>query len=212
MSQRDLNEMVARATGESLIGGGSIGFSFGRSAGCEQRPRASPAAGTRLGQHVPGRLAPLVTVQKTMAIVRRAQSSIQEYHNHALETEHRDLSQSRRAKLRLAGATVGMEMEVDSSLVDQPRELHQRINRLFRLAKASVDRELAARGRHFEPLSPPLLCMPSHRQSVRRASRDRQAAGAGARGGSEEAIWRLSSRRLVARTGQRADRRHQTVQ
>ncbi len=42
------------------------------------------------------------------------------------------------------GATVGLEMEVDSSLVDQPRELHQRINRLFRLAKASVDRELAA--------------------------------------------------------------------
>ena len=35
-------------------------------------------------------------------------------------------------------------MEVDSSLVDQPRELHQRIARLFRLAKASVDRELAA--------------------------------------------------------------------
>jgi hypothetical protein len=42
------------------------------------------------------------------------------------------------------GATVGLEMEVDSSLVDQPRELHQRIARLFRLAKASVDRELAA--------------------------------------------------------------------
>ena len=42
------------------------------------------------------------------------------------------------------GATVGLEMEVDSSLVDQPRELHKRIARLFRLAKASVDRELAA--------------------------------------------------------------------
>ena len=42
------------------------------------------------------------------------------------------------------GATVGLEMEVDSSLVDQPRELHRRIGRLFRLAKASVDRELAA--------------------------------------------------------------------
>ena len=33
-------------------------------------------------------------------------------------------------------------MEVDSSLVDQPRELHERIARLFRLAKESVDREL----------------------------------------------------------------------
>jgi hypothetical protein len=42
------------------------------------------------------------------------------------------------------GATVGLELEVDSSLVDQPRELHTRIARLFRLAKASVDRELAA--------------------------------------------------------------------
>jgi hypothetical protein len=42
------------------------------------------------------------------------------------------------------GATVGLEIEIDSSLVDQPRELHRRIARLFRLAKASVDRELAA--------------------------------------------------------------------
>ena len=40
------------------------------------------------------------------------------------------------------GATVGLEMEVDSSLVDQPRQLHERIARLFRLAKQSVDREL----------------------------------------------------------------------
>jgi hypothetical protein len=43
------------------------------------------------------------------------------------------------------GATVGLEMEVDSGLVDQPRELHARIARLFRLAKASVDRELGGR-------------------------------------------------------------------
>jgi len=40
------------------------------------------------------------------------------------------------------GATVGLEMEVDSSLVEQPRELHARIARLFRLVRASVDREL----------------------------------------------------------------------
>jgi hypothetical protein len=40
------------------------------------------------------------------------------------------------------GATVGLEMEVDSSLADQPRQLHERIARLFRLAKQSVDREL----------------------------------------------------------------------
>jgi hypothetical protein len=42
------------------------------------------------------------------------------------------------------GATVGLEMEVDSSLVDQPRQLHERIARLFRLAKQSVDRELGS--------------------------------------------------------------------
>ena len=40
------------------------------------------------------------------------------------------------------GATVGFKMEVDSSL-DQPRVLYTRITRLFRLAKASVDREPA---------------------------------------------------------------------
>jgi hypothetical protein len=40
------------------------------------------------------------------------------------------------------GATVGLEMEVDSSLVDQPRQLHERIGRLFQLAKASIDHEL----------------------------------------------------------------------
>lgn len=43
------------------------------------------------------------------------------------------------------GATVGLEMEVDSGIVDQPREFHTRIARLFRLAKASVDRELESR-------------------------------------------------------------------
>ena len=40
------------------------------------------------------------------------------------------------------GATVGLEMEVDSSLIDHPRQLHERIRRLFRLAKQSVDLEL----------------------------------------------------------------------
>lgn len=40
------------------------------------------------------------------------------------------------------GATVGLEMEVDLSLVDSPRQLHERIRTLFRLAKQSVDLEL----------------------------------------------------------------------
>jgi hypothetical protein len=43
------------------------------------------------------------------------------------------------------GATVGLEMEVDSNLVDQPKQLHERIARLFRLAKQSVDLELGRR-------------------------------------------------------------------
>ena len=42
------------------------------------------------------------------------------------------------------GATVGLEMEVDSSLVEHPRQLHERIRRLFRLAKQSVDLELGS--------------------------------------------------------------------
>ena len=42
------------------------------------------------------------------------------------------------------GATVGLEMEMDSSLVDNPRQLHERIRRLFRLAKQSVDLELGS--------------------------------------------------------------------
>jgi hypothetical protein len=41
------------------------------------------------------------------------------------------------------GATVGLEMEIDTALADQPRQLHACIARLFRLAKQSVDRELA---------------------------------------------------------------------
>lgn len=45
------------------------------------------------------------------------------------------------------GATVGLEMEVDSSLLDQPRQLHERVARLFRLAKQSVDRELGTSDR-----------------------------------------------------------------
>jgi hypothetical protein len=40
------------------------------------------------------------------------------------------------------GAIVGLEMEVDASLMNQPRQLHERIRRLFRMAKQSVDVEL----------------------------------------------------------------------
>jgi hypothetical protein len=40
------------------------------------------------------------------------------------------------------GATVGLEMEEDSGLVNQPQQLHERIARLFRLAQEAVDRQL----------------------------------------------------------------------
>jgi hypothetical protein len=43
------------------------------------------------------------------------------------------------------GATVGLEMEIDSGLVDEPKQLHERIARLFRLAKQSIDQELGCR-------------------------------------------------------------------
>ena len=40
------------------------------------------------------------------------------------------------------GATVNLEIELESSLVSQPDQLHDRIRQLFRLAKSSVDEEL----------------------------------------------------------------------
>ena len=40
------------------------------------------------------------------------------------------------------GAAVGLELEVDPSLLDRPRHLHEKIVNLFRLAKRSVDGEL----------------------------------------------------------------------
>jgi hypothetical protein len=42
------------------------------------------------------------------------------------------------------GAIVGLEMTVDASLINHPRQLHERIRRLFRMAKQSVDLELDA--------------------------------------------------------------------
>ena len=40
------------------------------------------------------------------------------------------------------GATVGLEIEADASLVAQPRELQERVAGLFRLAKEAVDWQL----------------------------------------------------------------------
>lgn len=44
------------------------------------------------------------------------------------------------------GASVNLELEVEAGLVNQPDELQDRIRRLFRLAKASVDEELNGSG------------------------------------------------------------------
>ena len=41
------------------------------------------------------------------------------------------------------GATVGLEMEAETSLVHQPDQLGDQVARLFRLARESVERELA---------------------------------------------------------------------
>jgi hypothetical protein len=40
------------------------------------------------------------------------------------------------------GATVGLELEEDASLVNQPQQLHERLAKLFELAKEAVDRQL----------------------------------------------------------------------
>ena len=44
------------------------------------------------------------------------------------------------------GATVNLEIELESSLVSQPDQLHDRIRQLFRLAKSSLDEELNGHG------------------------------------------------------------------
>ena len=44
------------------------------------------------------------------------------------------------------GASVNLELELDNSLVEQPKRLRERIRQLYQLAKASVDEELNASG------------------------------------------------------------------
>ena len=47
------------------------------------------------------------------------------------------------------GATVNLELELDSTLVAEPERLQERIRELFGLAKASIEEEL-----HIEPAQP----------------------------------------------------------
>lgn len=46
------------------------------------------------------------------------------------------------------GASVNLELELDSSLVGEPERLRDRIRQLYQLAKASVDEELNGNGHH----------------------------------------------------------------
>ena len=49
------------------------------------------------------------------------------------------------------GASVNLELELDSSLVEEPERLRDRIRQLYQLAKSSVDEELNGNGhRHQE--------------------------------------------------------------
>lgn len=54
------------------------------------------------------------------------------------------------------GATVGLEMEEDGSLANQPHQLHERLAKLFELAKEAVDRQLEG------PLTGPIQCSEGH--------------------------------------------------
>lgn len=46
------------------------------------------------------------------------------------------------------GASVNLQLELDSSLVEEPDRLRDRIRQLYQLAKASVDEELNDSGQH----------------------------------------------------------------
>ena len=48
------------------------------------------------------------------------------------------------------GASVNLEIEIDSALIADPDQLHGKIRQLFALAKDSVDEELNGRGRDGE--------------------------------------------------------------
>ena len=52
------------------------------------------------------------------------------------------------------GATVNLELELDSGLATDADRLKERIRQLFALAKASVDEELAASGVGSQPSDP----------------------------------------------------------
>jgi hypothetical protein len=52
------------------------------------------------------------------------------------------------------GASVNIELELDSGLVNDPPKLHEKIKKLFSLVRTSVDEELNANHQPTEPRAP----------------------------------------------------------
>ena len=77
------------------------------------------------------------------------------------------------------GATVNLELEIDSTLVAEPERLQERIRDLFGLAKASIDEELQS-----EPTRP---APDAQRSNGRAATNTRQAHANGRNGASRGA-------------------------
>ena len=61
---------------------------------------------------------------------------------HAAQSQHRLEPQGWRAELRLAGASINIEAEVDSATLEEPARLKERIRQLFALVRTSLDEEL----------------------------------------------------------------------
>ena len=74
------------------------------------------------------------------------------------------------------GATVNLELEIDSTLVAEPDRLQERIRELFGLAKASIEEEL-----HVEPTQP---AANAQRSTAQPATPSRQPHANGRNGAS----------------------------
>ena len=110
------------------------------------------------------------------------------------------------------GATVGLEMEADASLVHRPEEFNDQIAHLFWLARESVNRELTGQGgrtgnhsRNGVPVSHETTERPATINQTRAihaiANRLETRSGRPATG----SIWRRPPGRLVAAASQPAD-------
>src|SRR5690606_17453313 len=92
------------------------------------------------------------------------------------------------------GASVNLELELDSGLVSEPDRLHDRIRQLFRLAKASVDEELHSEG------SPEVATSVSNGRAHAHASNGnghRTGAARPATQSQMRALWAIAERQQV---------------